>query len=509
MDSCRLGSFLTVPVLAGGVVEANLGFGLPPSGGTTDPDLVEALRQVGVLLGRVCEREATAAERDHQATHDPLTDLANRRQLLAEISSAQQDMADGSLQGGVGVLLIDLDRFKLVNESLGHGAGDVVLQEVTRRLRLAAGPADTVGRLGGDEFVLVLRDLAPPDPASGVEPALDRARAVLAGIRGTVEVAGHHVPLRASVGAVTLTCEHARTPELPAMVLRDADSALLLAKRRGKDRAEAFTPGLRFDAATRMDDENALSEAIASNGLEVFYQPVVDLVTGRAVGAEALVRWPRPGHGMVPPDVFIPLAEESGLIVELGRWVLTRACIDAASWATTAPGLADAPVNVNVSARQLAHPQILDHVQEALQRSGLPPRRLVIEITESVLVADEHTGGVLLALRDLGIRLALDDFGTGYSSLNYVQRLPVDILKIDKSFVDLITGPGQGTAFTEVVLKLAAAMGLATTAEGVETPAQAEALALLGCHHGQGWTWARAVPLHDLQAALPRTAGLA
>jgi EAL domain-containing protein (putative c-di-GMP-specific phosphodiesterase class I) len=260
---------------------------------------------------------------------------------------------------------------------------------------------------------------------------------------------------------------------------------------------------MRTDAAQRLSDETDLAAAITDGDLELHYQPVIDLATGRPTGAEALVRWRRQGHGLVRPDLFIPLAEECGLIVDLGRWVLRRACLDAQDWATTVPALATGRVNVNVSTRQLVHPHFLDDVRAALTDSGLPVSRLVLEITESALIEDrEHTLGVLAVLRGMGLRLALDDFGTGYSSLSWLQNLPADVLKIDKSFIDPVTGPGRGTALAEVVLKLAEVAGLQTVAEGIETAEQAEALRQLGCQYAQGYLWSRPLPLDALAAQL-------
>jgi EAL domain-containing protein (putative c-di-GMP-specific phosphodiesterase class I) len=286
-------------------------------------------------------------------------------------------------------------------------------------------------------------------------------------------------------------------------VLRDADAALRQAKRRGKDQVQVYDAALRSTAAERIDEETALGAAIAADQLLLHYQPIIDLDTGVPTGVEALARWARPGHGMVPPVHFIALAEESGLIVDLGRWVLRRACRDAADWARTAPALAGATVSVNVSTRQLIHPRFLLDLDGAMADHALPADRLVLEITESALIEDPDAVMVTLdAIRARGVRLALDDFGTGYSSLSYVQNLPVTILKIDKSFVDPIAGPGQGTILSEVVLKLAEATGLRTVAEGVETRQQAEALRLLGCHRGQGFTWSRPVPNEQLAAAV-------
>ena len=350
-----------------------------------------------------------------------------------------------------------------------------------------AGVAGVAGGVGADGW---------PAAAGAI------AERVLAALEGDVVVEGQRLPLRASIGVSPLDGPPGTLPEAAAP-LRQADAALRLAKRRGASRVEVFDEALRSDSLARLAEEGALARAVAAGELTVHYQPVVDLGTGRAVGAEALVRWPREGLGLVPPDRFIPLAEESGIIVDLGRFVLRRACSDAAGWDDRVPGLAGGTVSVNVSPRQLTHPRFLADVDRALADSQLPPGRLTVEITESALVEDSGAvRDVLAAVRARGVGLALDDFGTGYSSLGYVQTLPVDVLKVDKSFVDAITGPGRGTALTEVVLKLAEATGLRTVAEGVETAAQAEALRALGCRSGQGYVWSRPVPAEGLPAAV-------
>ncbi|GAB3675916.1 sensor domain-containing protein [Angustibacter aerolatus] len=497
LATCGVQRVVSVPVVAGGDVAGLFAFYVP-RGAPAGEQVLQAIEQVGLLLGQVVERERSMQRLAFQAAHDPLTSLANRRRVLEEISVVQQRMADGSEQGRAAVLIVDVDRFKLVNDSLGYVAGDVVLQEVATRLRAVVPAEQLVGRLGSDEFVVLHRGevLADGDAAP---PGTALAEQLMAALTTSLDVAGQRVPLHVSIGVCPLGPDHAEAAHYPAAVLRDADAALRLAKRRGRSRVEVFDALLRSDTMTRMSDEAALGQAIAVDGLELHYQPIMSLGEGVPTGVEALVRWSRPGHGMVSPGEFIPLAEESGLIVELGRWVLRRACADAARWPTLLPELHRTSVSVNVSSRQLLHPRFLDHVDEALLESGLPATRLIVEITESVLIDDTQTvDGVLKSLRRRGIRLALDDFGTGYSSLGYVKALPVDILKIDKSFVDPITGVDEGTAFSEVVLKLAEATGLRTVAEGVESAHQAEALARLGCHSGQGFLWSRPLPEHEL-----------
>ncbi|BCJ46031.1 GGDEF domain-containing protein [Actinoplanes ianthinogenes] len=487
---CGIGSAVAVPVLAGGEVTGMLGFYLPTDCPAPDHDLVQALEQVGLALGRVVERQRTSEALAWQATHDPVTDLANRRLLLEHIRRTRQQSAT--------LLLINLDRFRLVNDALGYAIGDQVLRLAGNRLRAAVGAEDLVARLSADEFVVV----------ATTPGATELAERLLHDLREPLTIGGHELVLRASVGIRAVTGDD---PEhFPAAVLRDADAALRQAKSRGKDQIVVFDEAMAGSAEQRMDDEIALARAITEEQLTLHYQPIIGLDTGRPVSAEALVRWHRPGHGMQAPDRFIPMAEDSGLIIDLGRWVLHQACRDAAAWPDRAPAMADATVSVNVSARQLTHPRFLADLQSALAESGLPPERLILEITETALIsAPEAAMETLHAVRACGVQLALDDFGTGYSSLSYVQKLPASILKIDKSFVDPISGPGAGTALSEVVIKLAEAIGMRTVAEGVESPEQATALRLLGCHRGQGYTWSRPVPNAELQDAAMRLAGAA
>ncbi|MGK5683719.1 putative bifunctional diguanylate cyclase/phosphodiesterase [Actinoplanes sp. URMC 104] len=490
VHECGIGPAVAVPALAGGEVGGLLAFYLPAGSPAPHADIVAALEQVGLALGRVVERQRTKDALAWQAGHDPVTDLANRRLLLEHIGRVQQEGA-----GGAAVLLVNLDRFRLVNDSLGYAVGDQVLRMVADRLRRAADEDDLVARLSADEFVVLSRQA----------PCLDLADRLRRTLREPLTVAGHHVRVRAGIGI----CVVMPGPALPAAVLRNADAALRQAKRRGPEQIHVFDATLASTAEQRIEDEIALAQAITGGELVLHYQPIVALETGRPVGAEALVRWQRPGHGMVAPDRFIPLAEESGLIVDLGGWVLRRACFDAAAWVSTVPAMGAASISVNVSARQLTHPRFVGDLHAALVDSGLDPQRLILEITETALIAEpDAVIETLHAVRAYGVQLALDDFGTGYSSLSYVQRLPATILKIDKSFVDPITGPGAGTALSEVVIKLAQATGLRTVAEGVESPEQAEALRLLGCHRGQGYTWSRPVPQEHLAAAVAAPAAV-
>ena len=507
VNTCAIGAAVAVPILAGEVA-GTLAFYLPTGSAEPDAELLDALQQVGLALGRVVERQRT---RDHlawQATHDPLTDLANRRLLLDRIRMAQRDAAHSDDRRSA-VLLLNLDRFRLINDSLGYAVGDELLRRVADRLRSAVCGDDVVARLSADEFVVLTHEILTGHSAGTVQNDAGRFLAVahrlLQAVGEPLSIAGNRLQLRASIGLCPITAQHAAADHYPARVLRDADAALRHAKRRGKNQITVFDTSLAQRAEQRLDDETALAHAIVNDELRVHYQPIIALDTGRVSGAEALVRWQRPGHGMVPPDRFVPLAEDSGLIVDLGRWVLQQACHDAAAWPRLIPAIADASISVNVSARQLVHPAFLADLDRALGDSRLDPHRLVLEITETALIDEPgDVLEVLHAVRARGVQLALDDFGTGYSSLSYVQQLPATILKIDKSFVDPITGHGDGTALSEVVIKLADATGLRTVAEGVETPEQADALRQLGCHRGQGYTWSKPVPQDQLNATVTR-----
>lgn len=497
-NECGIGSAVSVPVLAGGEAAGTLAFYLPAGATSPAPDLIANLEQIGLALGRVVERQRTAATLIDQATHDPVTGLANRWRLLDEISATQQEIAgQRGRRRSSAILLINLDRFRLINDSLGYAAGDHLLREAADRLSRGVEPGDLVARLGADEFVVLAHREA--QTADSVAPFTALAHRLIEQLRDTVNVLGHQVPLRASVGVCPLSEAHSTSADYPAGVLRDADAALRHAKRRGKNQIQVFDAALRSTAAARIADEAALAAAIVNGELLLHYQPIISLRTGLPVGAEALVRWLRPGHGLVQPDNFIPLAEDSGMIVDLGRWVLRQSCHDAVAWWQTVPLLAAATVSVNVSTRQLTHPRFLTDLDDALRDFALPPSRLVLEITETALIEDtDAVMATLRAIRARDIHLALDDFGTGYSSMSYVQHLPVTILKIDKSFVDPITGPSDGITLSEVVLKLAEATGLRTIAEGVETAAQAEVLSRLGCDSAQGYLWSRPVPLDEL-----------
>jgi diguanylate cyclase (GGDEF)-like protein len=389
----------------------------------------------------------------------------------------------------VAVLFIDLDNFKTVNDSLGHGAGDEVLVAVAERLAAVVRAKDTVARHGGDEFAVLVEDVHETDAA-------EVADAVRASLRQPLTVGGRELVLSASVGIAF------GTPGIDAdQLLRNADLAMHEAKRLGKDRSRVFETSMHRAAVERLDIEAELRRALETGELAVHYQPVVVLGTGSITGVEALVRWEHPERGVLSPDRFIPLAEETGLVSELGRQVLERACADVASW----QGRHRVPlsVSVNLSPRQLQDDRLLDIVSGALATSGLPATSLVLEVTEGAMMVDSEAAIARLhSLKGLGIRIAVDDFGTGYSSLSYLQRFPIDVLKIDRSFVSSIESSEDSSSLVRTIISLAATLRLQAVAEGIETAAQRDLLAALGCDLAQGYYFAKPMDAMSLEAML-------
>jgi diguanylate cyclase (GGDEF)-like protein len=437
----------------------------------------------GVLRASLQERDTLAAQLEHQAFHDSLTDLANRALFNDRVRHAlARARRDG---GSLAVLFVDLDDFKVVNDSLGHAGGDRLLREVAARLRGCVREPDTVGRLGGDEFAIL---------AEGADAATAGvlAERVLATLSAPFPLVGGQVTIRASVGVAVdeqLTLDDAQ-------LLRNADIAMYAAKSRGKGAYEVFKPSMLRSVRDRRDVTAALHGAIERGELVVHYQPIVDLHSGQLAGAEALVRWPRPDRGLVPPAEFIPIAEETGLVVEIDRFVLRQACRQLAVWNADAGPLL---LHVNLSAHHLLRNDLAATVTAALRESRLPPECLTLEITESVLMQDLDLAVVRLQeLKQLGVHLAIDDFGTGYSSLAYLRQMPIDALKIDKAFVDGVAGGAEESAVARAILALAATLRLDTVAEGVEHPEQAAALAELGCRWAQGYHFSRPVPAADM-----------
>ena len=418
------------------------------------------------------------ADAVHQAHHDSLTGLPNRALVLDRLDHAlarlQRDHREAA------VLFVDLDRFKVVNDTLGHSIGDEVLIRIGERLKAAVRPGDTVGRLAGDEFVVVCEDVGPDE-------VLQIAKRVAQAIEGPLSLYGRDTVITASIGIANVASA-ARAED----VLRDADVAMYRAKERGRARIEVFDTAIRERLLERLETEHALRRGLAAGDLRLHYQPIVGTADGRLQSVEALVRWQHPVRGLVPPDEFIPLAEETGLVIPIGRWVLVEACAQLGRWQAANRHLGDLQVGVNLSARQFTDPDLVSIVADALGRAGIAPGTLSLEITESVLMEEvEATAETLRALKDLGVCLSIDDFGTGYSSLSYLKRFPVDVLKIDRSFVDGLGVDRDDEAIVHAVVDLAHALGLEVVGEGVETVAQFRELQRLGCDAVQGYLLGR------------------
>jgi diguanylate cyclase (GGDEF)-like protein/PAS domain S-box-containing protein len=442
-----------------------------------DPDVA------GLILATrdVTARRAAEARLAHQALHDPLTDLANRVLFMDRTAHA---LARASRGGGEpAVVMIDLDDFKTVNDTLGHAAGDALLVEVAGRLREAVRAGDTVARLGGDEFAVLL------EGADARDEAVAAADRLLGAVRAPLALPGRTIALGASAG-VAFTEPGATAQGM----LRDADLALYAAKDGGRGTVRVCLPHMRERAERRLGLGEGLRAAIALDQLFLEYQPVVDITSGRVVALEALVRWRHPVWGMLAPGEFIPAAEEMDVIVDVGRWVLREACRVAAGWPVPHHGQPPM-VSVNVSAAQVVRADLAAHVGEALAAAGLPAARLALEVTETTVLRDpERAAEVLGALERTGVRLALDDFGTGHSSLAWLRRLPVHVLKLDRSFVQGGDEAAREWRLTGAIMQMGEALGLLTVAEGVETPEQLERMRGLGCRLAQGFLLARPVP---------------
>jgi len=446
----------------------------------------------------ISERKAFEERLEYQATHDPLTGLPNRTLFLDRLELALA--RSRRTQRDVAVLFCDLDHFKVVNDSLGHSAGDRLLVALAQRLRDALRPGDTVARFGGDEFVILCDELASRGDAVAIAERIHR------------EV---HQPLTIGstevFAAVSIGISFARPDTGPESMIRDADAAMYLAKERGRARYEVYDEAMRTTLVERLDIESALRRAVTRHELRVVYQPTIDLTTGAIVGVEALLRWEHPERGLLVPSDFIDVAEETGLIVPIGSWVIEQACRQAQRWQSSQPPDEQLLVSVNLSGRQLDTTTLIDTVAEVIERTGVDPSLLGLEITESVVMRDPEASSVALqALKDLGVRLAVDDFGTGYSSLAYLRRFPVDLLKVDRAFVDGLAsdaGDAEDRAIVAAVVSLAHTLGMRAIAEGVETAEQLAELRSLGCDMAQGFHIAKpltAPALDDLLARRPR-----
>jgi diguanylate cyclase (GGDEF)-like protein/PAS domain S-box-containing protein len=451
-----------------------------------DPDI----RGFLVNVHDVTDRRAAEERIEHLAFHDALTGLANRALFRDRVGHALRRAARSAAP--TAVLLLDIDGFKHVNETLGHDAGDELLREVAERLRAALRTADTVARLGGDEFAVLVEDM----PSSDEAPAL--AERLLEAVTAPVVLRGTTISLAATIGVALAAAE-----DDASALLRNADIALAEAKSADKGRWVLFDAGMQRATRERLRLAADLNRVVEGDELRVVYQPVIELHDGRVVGFEALARWEHPELGLVTPDRFIPLAEENGLIVALGRSVLAEAAATAVRWQREFPSDPPLSMAVNLSARQLDSPDLVATVAHVLETSGLAPSSLVLEMTESVLVANpDEAARRLHELRALGIRLAIDDFGTGYSSLSYLRQFPVDILKIDRSFVRTIGEEEQLPALVRGLLELGRTLGLEVVAEGIELDHQLRQLQAEHCKLGQGYLFARPLAEIDAEALL-------
>ena len=434
----------------------------------------------------VSERKAAEERLERQALHDELTALPNRRLLRDRISQAlARAVRDGCL---VAVVFLDLDRFKLINDSWGHAEGDKVLVAIAERLRSVVRGSETVARFGGDEFVVVREGISSGDDVSVFLDRLARE------VQRKIVLGTNDLVINASIGVAL-----GGAGDTPEGLLRDADAAMYKAKAEGQSRAEIATKAVHSEVTNRFSTELALRRSIARDEFDVMYQPVLAIDGRSLVGVEALVRWRRPDHGLVEPDSFIGIAEDTGLIRPLGAWVMHQACRQLQHWSRV--GVRGGVVSVNLSGRQLSSPDLVGNVLGAMAAARIDPSQLSFEITESVLMEDvDRSIQILRSLKDIGVGLTIDDFGTGYSSLSYLERFPVDGLKIDRSFVSRLGTNAADGAIVAAVLALGHALDLTVTAEGVETVEQLQILADLGCDAAQGYLFARPLPPSDFPA---------
>jgi len=448
--------------------------------------------QVICTVEDITERVESHARLTYLALHDELTGLANRAFAMERLQLAQ---ARAERSGNfVGLLLLDLDDFKAINDSLGHEAGDALLVEVARRLESVLRPSDVAARLGGDEFLICCDDLGtdPITAQASVLHVVDRIASVI-----KQPVKGLLAHTTASIGVALVN----GTRQSPDITLRNADQAMYRAKQQGPARYEVFDEALKTRAANRIEVRDELALALRRDELVLHYQPIVSLLDGRIIAAEALLRWQHPTRGIVLPGDFLDVAEESGVIVPIGDWVLKRACRDVAGWRGTVAQ--DLPVMVNVSARQLRHEGLAVSVEEALSDYELEASALEIELTETMLIeATPSMLAHLMALRDLGVRIGLDDFGTGYASLSYLRRLSVDFVKIDRSFAAELALSSHDMAIVKAIVDLSHALGLQVVTEGVESSAQHRALEEIGCDCAQGWLFGHPQPALDFASTL-------
>ncbi len=459
-------------------------------------NLLEDASVGGIVLNSrdITERTTLRDRLQHQAFHDPLTGMPNRALFLDRLKHAL--VRASRRQESVTVMFLDLDNFKVINDSLGHQGGDQLLIAIGERLKQCLRPADTAARLGGDEFTVLLDEL------TDTKDALEIAKRIQANLQAPLDLDGHEVFTTVSIGIVISTAE----TEHPETVLRDADVAMYRAKTSGKAQYAIFDRSMNQHALERLQLASDLRHAIDRGELRVFFQPLIDLPSGRISGTEALVRWQHPGRGLLLPGAFIQLAEETGMIMSIGMWVLEEACRQTRLWQDQHAQEPPLTVSVNVSARQFQHPTLANDVAGILARTGLAPQCLELELTESILMENAQANlATLQQIKQLGVQLAIDDFGTGYSSLAYLKQFPIDILKVDRSFIDQLGHPTSDNAIVEAIRTIALALNLNIVGEGIENANQLAHLQRLGYHRGQGYYFARPVAAADLAGLLDTT----
>ena len=452
--------------------------------GSALKDQNDVVYRIAGSLSDITDRKQIEERLRHDAFHDALTGLSNRALLIDRLSHA---LSRVNRRGDYifAVLFLDLDRFKMINDSLGHTLGDQLLVTIARRLRECVRPDDTVARLGGDEFVVLL------DGVQDVEEASTIADRIQESLQSPISLGDHEVVTSASIGIAASS----RKYERPEHILRDADLAMYRAKALGKSRQEIFDGDMQHHVLFRLELENDLRGALDRGELSVYYQPIVSISDGSIVAFEALVRWRHPERGMIPPVIFVPIAEETGLVIPIGDWILETACHQMKKWLPNLPADRLVSMHVNLSGRQFRHPDLVENVRATLDRVGLEPNRLGLEITESVVMDNAASAAEMLEqLRSVGVQLQIDDFGTGYSSLSYLHRFPIDTLKIDRSFIrDMLSDP-KNVEIVRSIAALAHELGMQVIAEGVETGDQLAKLRELGCERAQGHFFCEAVP---------------
>ncbi|WP_053195526.1 putative bifunctional diguanylate cyclase/phosphodiesterase [Herbaspirillum hiltneri] len=492
---------IAFPVMSGGEVIAVLEFFSVRILSLDDQllRLMNLMRQIGTRLGRVAERTQAVCRLAHDASHDALTGLANRSLFLQQLEQALQRQWDDD-NARFAVLFIDLDRFKIVNDSLGHLAGDAMIIQVAARLKNAlrpdhpassaeqgaggVNPGYTLARMGGDEFTVLLSDIDDVGEAVRIAERIQAAMALPFLIRD------QEIYASASIGIVFGDIGHTLADE----VLRDADLAVGRAKTMGKSRYEVFDRSMRKGAVSRLAMETALRHALKNNEFVLHYQPIIELQGGTIVGVEALVRWQRGPDELVYPGDFIDVAEDTGLILYIGMWVLREACRQMHQWHRQFPRAKPLTISVNISPRQFVQPNLVDQIKQIVAETGIDPNTLRLEITESVTMGDvERTIRILSQLREIGVRFSVDDFGTGYSSLSYLHRFPLDVLKIDRSFVMRMNEDRERLQIVQTIMTLARNLGIEVVAEGTETEMQVDHLRNIGCDFGQGFFFSRAL----------------